>query len=255
MIRSALHAHELGRELLSTLLKRDRVLHAKLETLSRITQQIDGPLNTIAEYAAHTALRGRTDGLDSRIQGRLETIQECAKQVQDLVGALAGQAQSDQYHGNLTFAPIDLGSLAGKAVRLIGVQFSDRNQRVEFQPPATAVVVRIDETAMLQAVLNVLSNAGKFSPVGSTVRVQVSQEDGEAVISVIDQGIGMSKSDMDVALQPFGRVMQQRDFTHDGAGLGLPIVASIMNLHGGRIDIRSEPGQGTEFRMILVSRG
>lgn len=253
VIRSALYTHELGRELLATLLKRDRILHAKLAQFGKITQQIEGPLNTIAEYATRTAFHARNGHLDEKFVDRLETIEDCAQQIRSLAGELTRQAQSDQYQGDLVFAPVDLGGLVGKALRLIGVQFADRAQRIDYALPETPVVARVDETAMLQAVLNVLSNAGKFSPVGSTVKVKVRDEDGEAVISVLDQGIGMSKSDMKVALQPFGRVKQTKDMPQEGAGLGLPIVSSVVSLHGGRMEIDSNPGQGTEFRIVLVS--
>ena len=111
--------------------------------------------------------------------------------------------------------------------------------------------IDIDPTRIRQAVLNVVSNAIKFSPNG-TVRVRVETVDAECRIRVGDTGIGMSREDIEIAFLPFGqaeRTAEHRRF--EGTGLGLPIAKRLVELHGGTFGIASAPGEGTTVTITL----
>lgn len=111
-----------------------------------------------------------------------------------------------------------------------------------------------DGVALRQILLNLLSNAISYTPVGGRVAVRVSMApDGGSMIEVSDTGVGMNEDGIKVALEPFGRVRRTTSSPQqeDGTGLGLPIAVLLTELHGGRLTIVSAPGQGTTVRVVL----
>lgn len=105
--------------------------------------------------------------------------------------------------------------------------------------------LRADERALRQILLNLLSNAVKFTPEGGTVSIRCRVARAGLSIIVTDTGIGMSASEIEVALSPFGQIDSKLARKHQGTGLGLPITRSLARLHGGEISIESESNKGT----------
>jgi len=110
--------------------------------------------------------------------------------------------------------------------------------------PRTTPALKADRRAVKQLLLNFLSNAVKFTPDGGEVRVEVEVQNG-LTLSVVDSGIGMTASEIDVALAPFGQIDSHLARKHDGTGLGLPICRALMELHGGVLGVKSTPNAGT----------
>jgi signal transduction histidine kinase len=105
---------------------------------------------------------------------------------------------------------------------------------------------------VLQVLLNVLSNAVKFTLSGGSVTVSVGRrENCDLAITIADTGIGMSGGDIAVALSTFGQVDSKIARQRQEAGLGLPIAKSLMQLHGGALLVRSVPDQGTTVTMLF----
>ena len=98
---------------------------------------------------------------------------------------------------------------------------------------------------MCQVLLNVLSNAVKFTPEGGTVQVTVLRRGGAVGVVIADTGIGIAADDIPRVLEPFGQVDSQLSRKYSGTGLGLPLSVRLMQLHGGRLDIDSTLGAGT----------
>jgi signal transduction histidine kinase len=110
-----------------------------------------------------------------------------------------------------------------------------------------------DERMIKQILINLLSNAVKFTPEGGTVTVSASATPDSFEFSVRDTGIGIPADKMQVILEPFGQVDARLERAYEGTGLGLPLVKSMTELHGGRLDIRSAEGQGTTATVYLPS--
>lgn len=103
-----------------------------------------------------------------------------------------------------------------------------------------------------QILINILSNALKFTPAGGLVSLSIElRPNGNLAVTIADTGIGMSPEDMKIALTPFGQVHSEMSRGHIGTGLGLPLANAMMEMHGGRLVLRSKPGQGTTVVMIL----
>jgi signal transduction histidine kinase len=109
----------------------------------------------------------------------------------------------------------------------------------------------LDPTRFQQALLNILSNAVKFTPRDGHVEVHARLERLECVISVTDTGIGMTAEGVQLALKPFRQVDSNLNRRFEGTGLGLPLAKALTELHGGRITIESEPEKGTTVELHL----
>jgi signal transduction histidine kinase len=108
--------------------------------------------------------------------------------------------------------------------------------------------LRADGRAVRQILINLISNALKFTPQGGSVRVASWGNDrGRLCLSVTDTGIGMKPEDIPRAMEPFIQLENHMSKKHQGAGLGLSIVNSLARLHGGVLDVASEPGKGSTF--------
>jgi signal transduction histidine kinase len=106
--------------------------------------------------------------------------------------------------------------------------------------------VRADAARLRQILINLLGNAVKFTPSGGKVSLSArALPGGELQFRIADTGIGIPKDKMDLAMAPFGQVGDAMARKHDGTGLGLPLTKRLIEMHGGTLDLSSEPGQGT----------
>ena len=120
--------------------------------------------------------------------------------------------------------------------------------------PKPAVTVFADERALKQVLINLISNAVKFSNDCGTVRVEASFSPDGLRLSVVDEGIGIAEEDIPRALAPFTQVDGTLARTHEGTGLGLPLAKYMTELHEGYLQIESEPGRGTTVSVVLPAK-
>jgi signal transduction histidine kinase len=117
---------------------------------------------------------------------------------------------------------------------------------------ATLPHLHADQVRLKQILLNLMSNAVKFTPRLGSVRVWAQQhDDGSLSLVVTDTGIGMSRDEVTLAMQPFRQIDSDLARKHEGTGLGLPLTKALVELHGGTMTIRSEKGRGTEVAVTL----
>jgi two-component system cell cycle sensor histidine kinase PleC len=114
------------------------------------------------------------------------------------------------------------------------------------------VLLTADPAKLRQILINLISNAVKFTEPGGRVEIRVEQPDADSVmLRVSDTGIGMSAENIPIALAPFGQVDSRLSRRYDGTGLGLPLTKVLVELHGGSITIDSVPAQGTTVTVLL----
>jgi two-component system OmpR family sensor kinase len=211
------------------------------------SHELRTPLTSIRGFADFYEQRGEdmdretTDRLMSRI--RQESIRMAA-----LVDDMLLLARLDE-HRELDLAPVDLGSLAADAVHDFRALHQDRSLTLETEPDP--VVIAADEARIRQVIGNLLSNAMQHTPDGTPVRVAVRCDADVAHLSVADEGPGMTAEQAAHAFERFYRADSSRTRASGGAGLGLSIVAALVNAHGGHADVTTEPGQGCVFHVRL----
>ena len=146
-----------------------------------------------------------------------------------------------------TFAEVDLGELARDAVALIVLGLGAAGVTVETVDPIP--LVRGDRRRLKQVLTNLIENAVKFSPTGSPVEVTARAEAGRVLVSVEDHGPGIPAEQHAPIFEKFARGDPAGG--KPGSGLGLYIARSIAEAHGGRLDVRSAPGQGATFTLVV----
>ena len=114
------------------------------------------------------------------------------------------------------------------------------------------LVIRADEQRLRQVLLNVAGNGVKFTPPGGSVTVTLEpRDDGGALITVTDSGIGIDEAQMANVFRPFWQADSGLDRVREGAGIGLPLARELVALHGGRLDLQSRVGEGTRVQIEL----
>ena len=181
-----------------------------------------------------------------------ETLQEINRMT-ELVDALLTLARADEGTVPLHKEPVDLRAIVAEAQETGELLAEEAGVHMEVATPPDAVVVPVDRSRIRQLLLNLLTNAVKYTPRGGSVRVQLGQSDGRVKLSVADTGVGIAPGDLPHIFDRFWRADSARTRTGErsGAGLGLAICKWIAEAHGGQIDVASRPGRGTTFTVTL----
>ena len=117
--------------------------------------------------------------------------------------------------------------------------------------PQDGFALRCDKLKLKQILINILSNAAKFTPDGGTITINLTSTDDDVTIAIADNGVGMSPNDIPRALARFSQLHPSGVKESAGTGLGLPLAKLLVELHGGNLSIESAPGKGTTVRITL----
>jgi signal transduction histidine kinase len=157
----------------------------------------------------------------------------------DLSKVEAGQSELDE-------APVDIPDLVRTTIRILSGQADKADLTVSTLFADNLPFLLADELKLKQILINLLANAIKFTPSGGMITISAENTaDTEVLIKVSDTGIGIAPEDIDKVLAPFEQVDSSLSRRYDGTGLGLPLAASFVELHGGSLKIVSDVGAGT----------
>jgi len=227
----------------------------KSEFIANMSHELRTPLNTIIGFSKILAEHDRRQIPSTDIVEYAQLIHDSAghllsviNDILDISKIQSGKFTIDARETNvddiLAYCIASFRKLAEDA----GVEVT--NAIHEPIPP-----VRGDPAKLKQIFSNLLSNAIKFTPKGGKVIVDaVATVDGGLVVEISDTGVGMSKDELDIAMTNFGQVDGSKTRWREGTGLGLPIARSLVDIHGGRLDIKSSKGRGTTVSVMLPSR-
>ncbi len=171
----------------------------------------------------------------------------------ELVDSLLTLARADEGRLPIEATPCDLRELVNEAAETASMLGETRGLTVRTEIPAEAVVLPVDRTRIRQLLLNLVTNAVKYTPGGGSVSLGLSQEAGRVTLTVADTGIGIAAGDLPHIFDRFWRAdpARTRQGERPGTGLGLAITRWIAESHGGTITVQSRPGRGTSFTVTL----
>ncbi len=218
---------------------------AREDLLATVSHDLKNPLNTIR--LSTRTLAGRVEG--DRVKESLARIDRAVDRMSRLITDLLDAAKIEA--GALRTAPgaEDASSLIESAVELLRMIAADKDIQLVAARPATAALVACERSLILRVLANLIGNAIKFSPSGSSVSIGAEpQPGGQVLFSVADSGPGIPAEQ---AAHAFERYWQQEGSDRRGSGLGLYIAKGIVDAHRGRIWIESTPGHGTTMRFTL----
>lgn len=223
---------------------------AKSEFLANISHELRTPLNAIIGFSSIIAnqLFGKI-GSDKYLEYATD-INESGVHLLDIINDILDLSKAEAGKLGLTFEEVDIAKVISKCVTLLSERAHEQEVRVSTVVPEKVPYVIADRLRLIQIVLNVLSNAIKFTEPGGkvTVRVSTTVTSGELTgysIEISDTGIGMSNDEIDKAFQSFGQIDSGLNRKYEGTGLGLPLTKKLVELHHGTIKVESEKGVGT----------
>lgn len=149
---------------------------------------------------------------------------------------------------------VDLAKTVSAAVRLVHTRANEGELRLLTRLPHPVPALWADQRQVMQMLVNLLTNAVKFTPRGGEITVGGRRTpDGGLILTVSDTGIGIAPGDLPRVLTPFLQVDNHLTRTQAGTGLGVPLVKALIELHGGRFRIESQPGAGTSVELLFPS--
>ena len=164
-----------------------------------------------------------------------------------ILGDLLDIARTESGTLKLTLQPTDVRQIILESVELF--EIASKNHRIEVIVPDFPLLVACDTLRLQQVLSNLLSNAIKYSPKGGSVAVRATRTPSEVWIEVADTGIGLSPEQLAELFQPFRRLSEHAGIA--GAGLGLSIVRRLIKAHGGQVEVSSERGSGSVFKVRI----
>jgi len=224
---------------------------AKSEFLANMSHELRTPLNAIIGFSG--MMSDRMFGpLNERYAEYANIIGDSGRHLVAIITDILDLAKADADRLLLTEEQVEIAEVVELGSKII--EDMARRARIEFvseiKKPLPAMIG--DPAKLTQILVNLLSNAVKFTAPGGTVRLTIEQPLSQGItFRVEDTGIGMSPDQIPIALAPFGQVGNSLTRQHDGVGLGLPLTKRLVELHGGTIEIESEPGKGTIARVHL----
>jgi signal transduction histidine kinase/CHASE1-domain containing sensor protein/integral membrane sensor domain MASE1 len=219
----------------------------KSNFLAQMTHELRTPLNAVI---------GFSDLIQQEIFGPIEPpryreyvglISSSGKHLLGLINDVLDLSKIEAGRMELALEQLDPAALAQGAAGMFAKMAADRGLTLECRAVAPCRVMHGDERVTRQIIYNLLSNAVKFTPKGGRVDLEFIERAAGVDIVVRDTGIGMSAAEITKAMRPYGQIGSALVKNVEGTGLGLPLVKSLIELHGGRFEIESVKGAGTEM--------
>jgi two-component system, cell cycle sensor histidine kinase PleC len=223
---------------------------AKSEFLAQMSHELRTPLNAIIGFS-EIMIAGIFGPLSPRYAGYMRDIQTSGQLLLEMIDQVLDLSRIESGNAAPAEEVVDLRSVLETGVRLLEPRLRDK--QIELQVALTSALpkLRADPRMLKQVVLNLLSNAVKFTPEGGQVELHAVCDGEGVVLTVADSGVGIPANEIAKVFEPFRRASNAVRGGIPGTGLGLSITRHLVELHGGRIVIESQLGQGTRARVTL----
>ena len=223
---------------------------AKSDFLASVSHELRTPLNAIIGFSE--MIRDAVIGpLDARYREYGRDIHTSGSHLHKIINDILDISKIENGRLELREESISIGETAEACRRTLTAMAEATGVTLTLAIPSALPPIRADQVRFQQILLNLMSNAVKFTPSGGRVRVSAAIEADRLAITVADTGIGMRPEDVAIALEPFRQIDGPLSRRYDGTGLGLPLAKALVELHGGRLEIESAPGAGTLVRICL----
>jgi len=228
---------------------------AKSDFLAKMSHELRTPLNAIIGFSE--VLGRETFGPlgNSRYGNYVDDIALSGRHLLEMINDILDMSKIET--GGYEIEPVesDIMPIVTEAVHVVNGQIEQRSIDLALAIAPDTPPLYADQRAIKQILLNLLSNAIKYTPEGGKITLSAAPNDaGGIVMSVSDSGVGIAKNDLDAVLKPFNQGSNPHSTVQPGTGLGLPIVLSLTEMHGGKLTIDSELGVGTTVTIELPNR-
>jgi two-component system cell cycle sensor histidine kinase PleC len=228
---------------------------ARSRFLATMSHELRTPLNAIIGFSDLLLMQVQRREPAEKLGEYLGDIGSSGRHLLQIINDILDFSKLETGAVTLDEAEFSLEPMIASAVRIARGQ--SQTKEVELRAPAIdpSIVLKGDERKLRQVLLNLISNAVKFTPQGGRVEVATyAKACGARVIAVTDTGVGISAEDIERVFEPFVQADGNLDRANSGTGLGLPLSRKLVELHGGTLHLESAPGQGTTALVTLPER-
>ncbi len=236
---------------------------AKSDFLANVSHELRTPLVSIFGFARIIQKRlterifpllpsdeGKVQRAESQVEENLEIILSEGQRLMSLINNLLDFEKNESGKMDWHPRPVDMGEILKHAAASTGGMFEGKPLSLAVDAPENLPIITGDPDRLRQVLINLVSNAVKFTPRG-TIRVSAAHKGDEVVVAVADEGIGIAPEDQARVFEKFSQVGDPLTSKPKGTGLGLAISRQIIDRHGGRIWLESTPGRGSTFYFSL----
>lgn len=225
----------------------------KTEFVHNISHELKTPLTLIRLYGE--TLQRKEDLKDSEKREAYEIITKESERLSHLINNVLDFSRIEMGRKEFNFRTGNLSDTISDTLESYRYHLEKKGFAVKKEISGNIPEMTFDEEAMASVLVNLLSNAMKFSPERKEVTVRLFRNDGNAVLQVADKGIGVPPKDLSKIFKRFYRSRHEVVSETRGSGLGLTLVKHITEAHGGNVEVESEPGKGSVFSIILPISG
>jgi PAS domain S-box-containing protein len=219
----------------------------KTRFVSTATHELRTPLTSVKGYLE----LARSEQDIEKIQSYLEVASRNAERLDALTRDLLDQQRIEEGRLEISKEPVNLNELVTYVLEEVTALIGKKNQHITSHLPETDLIIKGDEMRLGQVLVNLIDNASNYSPKNSDVKLVVEEQDDNVLVSLIDEGIGLSEEDIGKMFTPFPDI-DRPVVSEQSVGLGLSICKGFIDLHGGKIWAESEGrGKGSTFRFTL----
>ncbi len=222
----------------------------KTDFISLVSHELRTPLTSIKGFT-DLILEGDAGEVREEQREYLSIVKQNADRLVSLINELLDISRIESGRVQLQLAPVRMQEVVDLVVASLSPQIQQKSQALHVRVAPELLPVLGDRDRLTQVLTNLLSNAHKYTPAGGSIRVEAKSQDNQVVVSVTDNGIGISPEDQKNLFTKFYRVDSSLTRQIGGTGLGLAIVKSIVELHGGAVSVESQPGQGSTFSFTM----
>ena len=243
---------QINRELAEAAVRAEAANRAKSEFLANMSHEFRTPLNAIIGFSH--IMSGQMFGPigDSRYRAYASDIANSATHLNSVITAILDLSRAEAGVIVPEIAPVALPQVVDLTVRLVEQRATEKQVaiRVDLDAVFDQRTIDTDRGKLTQILVNLLTNAVKFTESGGAIRISAGLHNGRVRIAVADTGIGIAPSDLGKVMTPFGQVSSAYR-THEGFGLGLPMAHKLAEALGGTLTLDSTPGEGTTVTVEL----
>ncbi|MEM1150099.1 MAG: ATP-binding protein [Pseudomonadota bacterium] len=235
--------------------KAEHAANTKSAFLANMSHELRTPLNAVNGFSEILVEELYGPLGDERYKAYAADILSSGQHLLDLINDILDMAKIEAGKMTINLAPLDPIDPVDTAVRMMRQKVEAKGISLILDAPTDLPEIDADHRAIRQMVLNLISNASKFTDEGGRITVALRHQDEHIRISVIDTGIGIPREEIARLGRPFEQISDTRDRNFEGTGLGLALTKSYADMHGGRLGIASEVGKGTRVSIYLPVGG
>jgi signal transduction histidine kinase len=227
----------------------EQLTRLKSRFLANVTHELRTPLNGIINYIGFV-VDDSWDKLNKEQQSHLEGALQAAEKLEQIINNILDMSKIEAGQMKLNFQPVNLADVMVNIKPTIDVLIKDKPVEFVTKIQPDLPLLYCDRLRLRQIIINMLSNAAKFTPQGA-IQFEAYRDNGSIVLQVSDTGVGIEEVILPTIFQQFTSARLTDAHQNAGPGLSMPITKSLIELHGGQLNVQSHPGQGTIFTAIL----